>query len=90
MTWTVHSRPEFERQFARLDPQIQTRIAKYIHQRLEGSDDPRPLGKALTGSPRGRYRFRIGDYRLLCTLDYENKIINVYLIGHRRDIYDRN
>ena len=48
--------------------------------------DPRSVGKPLKG--RSEWRFRSGDYRILCFLDYSNKVITVSEVGHRKDIYE--
>ncbi|MBE3061911.1 MAG: type II toxin-antitoxin system RelE/ParE family toxin, partial [Cutibacterium acnes] len=44
-------------------------------------------GKPLTGDLSGLWRYRIGDYRLICTLNDDRLIILALSIGHRRDIY---
>ncbi len=43
---------------------------------------------ALKGKLRGNYRFRVGDYRVVYTIDYGNQVVNVVEIGHRREVYD--
>lgn len=50
--------------------------------------NPRPFGsKKLTGSKDG-YRIRIGDYRVLYTIDDGNKVVTIYRIRHRKEAYD--
>jgi len=44
--------------------------------------------KALKSHPLADYRLRIGDYRVLFDVDWENKKIYILKIGHRRDVYD--
>ncbi|WP_156422988.1 type II toxin-antitoxin system RelE family toxin [Amygdalobacter nucleatus] len=55
-------------------------IAKY--------DDPKLQGKALTGNLAGLWRYRVGDYRLICLIENHTLLILVLDIGHRRDVYD--
>ncbi len=51
-------------------------------------NDPRPPGtKKITGHPG--YRIRKGQYRILYTVNDEQKLVRVYRIGHRRDVYRR-
>lgn len=51
-------------------------------------NNPRPQGaKKLTGSEE--YRIRWGDYRMLYTIDDKSRIVRVYRIGHRKDVYRR-
>jgi mRNA interferase RelE/StbE len=83
----IDSRVEIEsrarREFLRLPPDVQERI-------IDAVDDlvmnPRPSGaKRLVG--RDGYRLRLGEYRILYTVDDENRAVRVYRTGHRRDIY---
>jgi mRNA interferase RelE/StbE len=54
------------------------------------ADNPRPRGcKKLSGSVNNFWRIRIGDYRVIYTIDDEIKIIDIQKVGHRRDIYER-
>jgi mRNA interferase RelE/StbE len=68
---------------ARLPEQIQTRIARSM---LALADNPRPAGVIkLTG--RDAWRIRVGDYRVIYTIDDKCKEVVIYAIGHRREIY---
>lgn len=52
------------------------------------SDEPRPKGALkLKGKEGEGWRVRIGDYRILYTIDTNQRIVKVYRIGHRRDVY---
>lgn len=75
--------PEAEKQFAKLDKPIQKRIKKY----LDEIKDPRSRGKALIGNLLGIWRYRVGDYRILCKIKDEELIILVLEVGHRSKIY---
>ena len=55
---------------------------------LEQCDDPRAIGKGLTANRSGQWRYRIGDYRLICQIEDNELIILALTIGHRRDIYN--
>ena len=59
---------------------------KSINQGIDCSD-PRVHGKALTANLKGMWRYRIGDYRMLCLIEDEKLIITSLNIGHRREIY---
>ncbi len=56
---------------------------------LNNTADPRAFGKGLTGNRNGHWRYRIGDYRLICMIDDNKLIILALTVGHRRDIYKR-
>lgn len=79
-------RPAALRALRKLDRQIAERI-KVATEALR--DDPRPSGaKMLTGS-HGLWRIRIGDYRVVYTVDDQRRIVRVAAAGHRRDVYTR-
>ena len=76
------------KQLTKLDPQIARRIIKFLHARLASTDDPRSLGHALRGEELGEYwRYRVGDFRILCDIRDSELVILALAIGHRRDIY---
>ena len=55
---------------------------------MEGCENPRVHGKGLVENKSGQWRYRIGDYRVICEIKDEEIIILVLEIGHRREIYD--
>ena len=57
--------------------------------KLEGCENPRLHGKGLTSNRLGEWRYRVGDYRLICEIKDEEIIILVLQIGYRRSIYDK-
>ena len=63
-------------------------ILGWVRKNLEGTDDPRRHGKALTGNLGGRWRYRVGDYRLLARIDDGRVLILVLHVGRRREIYE--
>lgn len=64
------------------------RVLKFLHGRVRLMDDPRSIGGALKGSRfAGLWRYRSGDYRILCDIQEEKITILVVLVGHRRDVY---
>ncbi len=73
-----------EKQFAKLDQQTQSLISKKLDF-FASAPDPLAFAKRLTNMDLGRYRFRIGDYRLI--FDVIGETIVVLAIGHRREIY---
>ena len=63
-------------------------IAAWIDKNLEGCDDPRVHGKGLTANRSGQWRYRIGDYRLICMIEDDRLVILALAVGHRSEIYD--
>ncbi len=84
MTWRIEVRPAALRALRRIDKKTQPRIQGAIAMLAV---DPRPpASRPLRG--RDAYRLRVGDYRIIYTLDNEVLLIVVVTLGHRRDIYD--
>ncbi|WP_073269658.1 type II toxin-antitoxin system RelE family toxin [Alkalibacter saccharofermentans] len=78
------------KQLKKLDSAVQRLIINFIEKNLEGSIDPRLLGKGLKGNLKGIWRYRVGDYRLLAKIEDEKLIIVFVDIGHRKNIYTIN
>ena len=83
--FTVETTARFEREFKKLDKYTHRMMKAWIRKHLIGCSDPRQTGKALTADRSGQWRYRIGDYRLLCLIEDERLIILALSIGHRRD-----
>lgn len=62
-------------------------ITSWIGKNLEGCDDPRAHGKGLTANRSGEWRYRVGDYRILCSIEDDVLVIEVFSIGHRCSVY---
>ena len=78
--------PHFARQFKKLDKFTQKKIKSYLENIL---DNPRSRGKMLQANRNGQWRYRIGDYRLICIIEDKELIILALTVGHRRDIYEK-
>jgi mRNA interferase RelE/StbE len=88
LAWTVRFTDTARRQIAKLDPQIARRVLKFLSTRLAAADNPRSLGHALKGEELGEYwRYRVGDYRILCDIRDAELVILTLCVGHRREIY---
>ena len=86
--YSVAVTPRFEKEFKKLDRYTQRLIKAWIQKHLSGCGDPRALGKGLTANLKGLWRYRIGDYRLLCAIEDDRLVILALTVGHRSDIYD--
>lgn len=69
-----------------MDPQVSRRLRKTLAA-VESLDDPRARGKALTGPLRGLWRYRVGDYRIVCDLVDSRLVVLVIDVDHRNSIY---
>lgn len=89
MAWTIKPARRFERELAKLDKSVQRKILAYLETRVAPSDDPRTLGKALGYDLAGFWRYRVGDYRILCKIEDQQLVIVAVSVGHRSGVYDR-
>jgi mRNA interferase RelE/StbE len=88
MPWRIEFSPNAFRELGNLDAQHRKRILKYVRERLGKLDDPRSIGKALQGPRLSElWRYRVGDYRLICRIEDAALIVLVLQIGNRKNIY---
>ena len=90
MAWNVELIESTKRQLAKLDRQWQAAILDYLEDEIAPLEDPRGRGKPLVGDRKGLWRYRVGDYRILCELRDSELLVLVIAIGHRRKIYRRS
>lgn len=88
MAWRIEFHPDALNELAKLDKEIQRRILKFLHERIASSKDPRSSGKILRKDKKGLWRYRVGDYRIICAIKDEVMVVLVVRIGHRRSVYD--
>lgn len=88
MAWKVEIDLAAERDLGKLDPQIARRILVFLHDRVAKLDDPRSIGDALKGDKLGNFwKYRVGDYRIISSIEDGALRILVVRIGNRREVY---
>ncbi len=88
MAWKIELSAQVDRDLAKLDPPQTKRILKFLHERIAPLDNPRSIGQALQGSRLGEFwKYRVGDYRLICKIEDNRLLILVLRVGHRREVY---
>lgn len=88
MAWKIELDPAAVRELDKLDPQMARRILTFLHGRVATLDDPRSIGEALKGSKLGEFwKYRVGDYRIISSLEDGALRILVVRIGNRREVY---
>ena len=88
MAWKIELSAQVDRELSKLDPQQRKRILKFLRERLAPLDNPRSIGHALQGSKLGEFwKYRVGDYRLICQIEDKQLLILVLRAGHRREVY---
>ncbi len=88
MAWKIELDPAAERELGKIDQQTARRILKFLHGRLAQLDDPRSIGEALKGSKLGSFwKYRVGDYRIIASIEDGALRILVVRIGNRKEVY---
>lgn len=88
MAWQVEFGGKARKQLAEIDAGAARRILDFMRSRVAGSADPRRVGEALKGSRFGDlWRYRVGDYRVIVSIEDHALRVLVIQIGHRREVY---
>ncbi len=87
--YSVEVSERFKREFRKLDKYTQKMIQAWINKNLVDCTDPRQHGKGLTANRSGQWRYRIGDYRLICEIHDNELVILALAVGHRKDVYGK-
>ena len=88
MAWRVEFAKGAQKDLTKVDASGRVRILRFLAERVEHSDDPRKFGEALKGPVVGRYwKYRVGDYRIICDLQDALLLVLVVRVGHRREVY---
>ena len=89
MAWTVEVSGFAEKQLRKLDKPIQRRLIDWLEDRIDGCKNPRHFGESLRGEMAGLWRYRVGDYRVMCEIQDQQLVVLALAVGHRREIYLR-
>ena len=87
MAWTIEYAETARKQLRKLDKAVARRIADFMDERVAPSNDPRATGKALKGPLGDLWRYRVGDYRVICDIQDKRLTVLVLQVGNRREVY---
>ncbi len=87
MVWKLKFDKKALKKSESLDANVRARIKAFMENRVAFSENPRDLGHALSGRFAGHWRYRVGDYRIICKIEDQTITILVIEIGHRREVY---
>lgn len=90
MAWTIEVSDIAEKQLCKLDRPIQKRLIDWLDDRINGCKNPRHFGEPLRGGMAGLWRYRVGDYRIICEIQDQRLVVLALAIGHRREVYLRH
>jgi mRNA interferase RelE/StbE len=89
MAWKIEFDPAALKELSKLDKPVEQRILKFLHERVARLEDPRQIGASLQGTLSGLWKYRVGDHRIVCSLEHDRLVVLVLRIGHRREAYTR-
>lgn len=85
--WRVEFDHAAARELRKLGVEAERRVLRFLRERIAGAEDPRRFGHALTGDRKGLWRYRVGDYRIVATIEDDRFMVLVVTVGHRREVY---
>lgn len=88
--WKVEFKPTAFKELKKLDRKIQNKIFQFLDRLIQNYDTPRFVGNALQGKYKGLWRYRAGDYRIICEIQDLRLIILVLNVAHRKEVYTSN
>ena len=88
MAWKIDLSSNALKQLRKLDQSIAKRILKFLRGRIEKLDS-RKIGERLQGPLGDFWKYRVGDYRLICSIEHARLVVLVLRVGHRREVYSR-
>lgn len=87
MAWTIDYTDTARAQLRKLGKSAARRIVDFMDERIAGTKNPRQNGKALTGPLGGLWRYRVGEFRVICDIQDGALCVLVVRIGNRKDVY---
>jgi mRNA interferase RelE/StbE len=87
LAWQIELTASAKKELSKLDRQAAKRITTFLRERLASSTNPRSTGKALTGPLGGLWRYRAGDFRIVCEIKDDVLRVLVIKIGNRCEVY---
>ena len=89
MSWKLEYSDKARKQLRKLDATTRAIVLSWMDKNIDGCNDPRVHGKGLVGDHAGEWRYRIGDFRVLCDIQDDRLIVLAFKIDHRSKVYKR-
>ncbi len=87
MVWRIEVTDTAKKQLVKLDHQVQSEIVRYLREKISTDEDPRRFGAPLRKELSGRWKYRVGAYRIICEIQDEKVLVLVLMVGHRSRVY---
>lgn len=85
--WKLEFSKRADKQLSKMDPGIRRVIVVWLLRNIDGCRDPRAHGKGLSANLSGKWRYRVGNYRILCDIKNQELVVIAIEIGHRSHFY---
>ncbi len=86
--WRVEFGRDAVRDWRKLGHEAQQIILRYLRERIATANDPRRFGRPLMRDRKGLWRYRVGDFRIIASIEDNRFVVLVITVGHRREVYD--
>ena len=86
--WNLVFSKQADKQLSKFDRGVSRMIVAWLMKNIHHCSDPRQHGKALVANRSGQWRYRIGDYRVLCEIQDDRLVVLAVAVGHRRSVYN--
>ena len=90
MTWQLRYSAKAQKQLRKFDAAQRAIILLWMEKNVDGCEDPRALGKGLTGDRSGEWRYRIGKYRVLCEIQDDRLVVLAFTVESRSKVYRKS
>jgi mRNA interferase RelE/StbE len=88
LIWRIEWDDRARKELRKLDPPVQKEILSYLRVRVAESANPRLFGQNLSGNKAGLWRYRLGNYRVVCKIEDDIFVVLVLGVGHRKEVYE--
>jgi len=89
LVWRIEVTETARKQLVKLDHPVRSEIVKYLLERIQTDKNPRRYGAPLRKDLAGRWKYRVGAYRLICEIRDEKVLVLILMVGHRSKIYEK-
>ncbi len=87
LAWKIEFEKNAKKEIKKIDRQAQRVILRFLREKIATNENPRRFGGPLTRNLIGLWKYRVGDYRLICDIQEKKVVVLVLRVGHRRKIY---
>lgn len=84
MAWKIKIDKKAVKEIASLDKPIKKRIVEFLKEKLAKTQNPRSIGEPLHGELKKFWKYRVGDYRIICSIEDDVITVLVLKVKHRK------